>query len=135
MGRFLLSSTIEPAIAVAMCVAAISMYTTASRCVDGQREVLLKFKHNILDEYDELRSWGNHTDCCFHWAGVGCDNATGHVIHIGFSVMGDRKSLERVEEEIAHRSNSSWSKHHGVIAEDLICLQPIKLICISHFQL
>ncbi|CAH9085757.1 unnamed protein product [Cuscuta epithymum] len=85
MGRFLLSSTIEPAIAVAMCVAAISMYTTASRCVDGQREVLLKFKHNILDEYDELRSWGNHTDCCFHWAGVGCDNATGHVIHIGFS--------------------------------------------------
>ncbi|CAH9118435.1 unnamed protein product [Cuscuta epithymum] len=93
MGRLLLSSSIDIAIAVrvscflvmSVAAAAISI-STASKCIDGEREVLLTFKHNIRDENGDLCSWGNHNDCC-NWDGVGCDNVTGHVIKIDLHGM------------------------------------------------
>ncbi|CAH9129702.1 unnamed protein product [Cuscuta epithymum] len=53
------------------------------KCIDGEREVLLKFKHSVLDWNGELGSWGYRSeDCCRDWVGVRCDDATGHVTHI-----------------------------------------------------
>ncbi|CAH9052158.1 unnamed protein product [Cuscuta epithymum] len=53
------------------------------KCIDGEREVLLKFKHSVFDGNGELRSWGNRSeDCCRDWVGVRCDDATAHVTHI-----------------------------------------------------
>ncbi|CAH9133048.1 unnamed protein product [Cuscuta epithymum] len=61
----------------------LAMSVGASKCIDAEREVLLQFKRNIVDEQDRLHSWGNHNeDCCRGWTGVGCDNLTGHVIKI-----------------------------------------------------
>ncbi|CAH9133046.1 unnamed protein product [Cuscuta epithymum] len=66
-----------------MAVGVLVMSVGASKCIDGEREVLLEFKRSIVDEEDNLGSWGNHReDCCSGWAGVGCDNLTGHVIEI-----------------------------------------------------
>ncbi|KAL2556149.1 receptor like protein 43 [Forsythia ovata] len=52
------------------------------RCIERGREALLKFKDELVDEYDRLSSWGSHEDkkdCCM-WKGVICHNQTNHVI-------------------------------------------------------
>ncbi|CAH9140448.1 unnamed protein product [Cuscuta epithymum] len=77
MGRLLLVWSSIAVLVLAIGVAA------ASKCIDGEREVLLRFKHSVLDQQDKLHSWGNHSeDCCRDWKGVRCDDATGHVVHI-----------------------------------------------------
>ncbi|KAL2555930.1 disease resistance family protein/LRR family protein [Forsythia ovata] len=54
------------------------------RCLEKEREALLKFKDELIDEYGQLSSWGNQKDkeeCC-RWSGVLCDNLTNHIIHL-----------------------------------------------------
>ncbi|CAH9129706.1 unnamed protein product [Cuscuta epithymum] len=81
--RLLLLWASTMAVGVSCCLMLLAT-SVASKCVDAEREVLLKFKHNVVDENDYLRSWGNHSDedCCRGWEGVWCDDATGHVIYI-----------------------------------------------------
>ncbi|CAH9052188.1 unnamed protein product [Cuscuta epithymum] len=92
-GRLVLlgSSTEAAAIALGMsCLLVVAMSgAAASKCFDAEREVLLKFKNSVLDEEGNLSSWGNSSDedCCRDWYGVGCDDATGHVIDIDLSNM------------------------------------------------
>ncbi|KAF5800292.1 putative polygalacturonase [Helianthus annuus] len=51
-------------------------------CMDGERQALIRFKHDLIDEADRLASWvGEKSDCC-RWAGIVCDNITGHVQEI-----------------------------------------------------
>ncbi|CAH9139879.1 unnamed protein product [Cuscuta epithymum] len=84
MRRSLLSSPIEIAIAIAAGVSCLLVMSAASsKCIDGEREVLLKFKQTI---HGKLRSWDSQNDCC-DWKGVGCDNLTGHVVKIDLSGM------------------------------------------------
>ncbi|CAH9086023.1 unnamed protein product [Cuscuta epithymum] len=69
-----------------MAVGVLAMSVSAGKCIDGEREVLLKFKRSIVDEEDSLRSWGSHNkDCCRGWTGVRCDHHTGYVIKIDLS--------------------------------------------------
>ncbi|CAI9767688.1 unnamed protein product [Fraxinus pennsylvanica] len=54
------------------------------RCLEREREALLKFKDELVDEYGRLASWGTHEDkkeCCT-WKGVRCHNQTSHVIEL-----------------------------------------------------
>ncbi|CAA2964032.1 Hypothetical predicted protein [Olea europaea subsp. europaea] len=54
------------------------------RCLEREREALLKFKEELVDEYGRLSSWGTHEDkkdCCT-WKGVYCRNHTNHVIEL-----------------------------------------------------
>nr|GME13188.1 LRR receptor-like serine/threonine-protein kinase FLS2 [Ipomoea batatas]GME16684.1 LRR receptor-like serine/threonine-protein kinase FLS2 [Ipomoea batatas] len=51
------------------------------RCIETERQALLAFKQSIMEDNGMLSSWGSHKECC-KWWGVGCNNATGHVIRL-----------------------------------------------------
>ncbi|GLU15823.1 hypothetical protein SLE2022_322840 [Rubroshorea leprosula] len=50
-------------------------------CIESEKEALLKFKQGIVDRTKRLASWVSDGDCC-RWAGIVCDNMTGHVIEL-----------------------------------------------------
>ncbi|KAM0013054.1 putative leucine-rich repeat-containing, plant-type, leucine-rich repeat domain superfamily [Helianthus debilis subsp. tardiflorus] len=56
----------------------------ATLCHDYERQALLQFKSGLVDETDRLASWVGETSDCCKWAGLTCDNITGHVhkIHL-----------------------------------------------------
>ncbi|KAM0004516.1 putative leucine-rich repeat-containing, plant-type, leucine-rich repeat domain superfamily [Helianthus debilis subsp. tardiflorus] len=56
----------------------------ATLCHDDERQALLQFKSGLVDEADRLASWVGETSDCCKWAGLTCDNITGHVhkIHL-----------------------------------------------------
>ncbi|CAL5364063.1 unnamed protein product [Camellia sinensis] len=49
-------------------------------CLETERQALLNFKHDLKDLSNRLSSWTGQ-ECC-QWAGVVCDNSTGHVHEI-----------------------------------------------------
>ncbi|KAI3808923.1 hypothetical protein L1987_24886 [Smallanthus sonchifolius] len=51
-------------------------------CMVGERQALMRFKHGLIDEADRLASWVGETSDCCRWAGIVCDNITGHVHEI-----------------------------------------------------
>jgi hypothetical protein len=46
--------------------------------MEREKQALLKLKDDLVDENDQLSSWGTSDDCC-NWTGVRCNNRTGHV--------------------------------------------------------
>lgn len=50
------------------------------RAIENEKQTLLSFKQGIInDTRNELSSWGTKEGDCCNWAGVACDNITGHV--------------------------------------------------------
>ncbi|PIN25577.1 Leucine-rich repeat protein [Handroanthus impetiginosus] len=55
------------------------------KCQERERQVLLKFKSQLIDDYGRLSTWGTYKDddhekdCC-KWEGVICDNGTNRVV-------------------------------------------------------
>ncbi|KAL4576007.1 hypothetical protein LXL04_012095 [Taraxacum kok-saghyz] len=61
----------------------LALYTNhlcyGNLCFENERLALLQFKHDLIDDGNRLSSWNSrNTDCC-QWAGIVCDNITGHV--------------------------------------------------------
>ncbi|PWA35460.1 receptor like protein 50 [Artemisia annua] len=76
--------------------------TNAMLCRDDERQALLQFKHGLIDEANRLASWvGKESDCC-RWAGIGCDNSTGHVhrIHLPGSSYFYANSVKEYKEAL-----------------------------------
>ncbi|CAK7351935.1 unnamed protein product [Dovyalis caffra] len=62
------------------------------KCIERERQALLKFKQEVIDDFDVLSSWST-SDCCL-WRGVGCSNRTGHVTVLDLQAQhGDRLHL------------------------------------------
>ncbi|KAH6795089.1 hypothetical protein C2S52_005566 [Perilla frutescens var. hirtella] len=69
------------------------------RCVEREREALLRFKQGLKDDNGYLSSWGSEDDkkeCC-DWDGIECSNISGHghVTYInfyGYSIGGNLSS-------------------------------------------
>ncbi|XP_060675861.1 receptor-like protein EIX2 [Ziziphus jujuba] len=55
-------------------------YSNNIRCIQKERQALLKFKQGLEDEGGSLSSWGSTEDCCTSWKGVRCSNSRGHVV-------------------------------------------------------
>uniref|UniRef100_U5FS20 Leucine-rich repeat-containing N-terminal plant-type domain-containing protein n=1 Tax=Populus trichocarpa TaxID=3694 RepID=U5FS20_POPTR len=75
-------------------------------CIERERQALLKFKEDLIDNFGLLSTWGSEEekrDCC-KWRGVGCNNRTGHVTHL---------DLHRENEYLAGKiSNSLLELQH-----------------------
>ncbi|PIM99501.1 Leucine-rich repeat protein [Handroanthus impetiginosus] len=57
---------------------------TTIRCLESERQALLKFKDELIDAYGQLSSWGDEEhkrDCC-KWKGVQCHNQNNHVTQL-----------------------------------------------------
>ncbi|CAI9767580.1 unnamed protein product [Fraxinus pennsylvanica] len=54
------------------------------RCLEKEREALLKIKYELIDEYGQFSSWENHKDKkdCYEWRGFLCNNLTNHIIEL-----------------------------------------------------
>lgn len=51
-------------------------------CIKSEREALLRFKHDLIDPSNRLASWSEPDGDCCQWAGVVCNNSTGHVLRL-----------------------------------------------------
>ncbi|KAF7129337.1 hypothetical protein RHSIM_Rhsim10G0010700 [Rhododendron simsii] len=51
-------------------------------CLESEKQALLIFKQHLKDPSERLSSWEVEHDCCKYWAGVVCDNTTGHVLEL-----------------------------------------------------
>ncbi|KAI8533453.1 hypothetical protein RHMOL_Rhmol10G0011400 [Rhododendron molle] len=49
--------------------------------MESEKQALLIFKQGLKDPSERLSSWEVEHDCC-NWAGVVCDNTTGHVLEL-----------------------------------------------------
>ncbi|PWA71937.1 Leucine-rich repeat-containing protein [Artemisia annua] len=54
-------------------------------CIKSERDALLQFKADLIDGAGRLSSWSGYNKDCCKWAGVVCNNITGHVqeLHLG----------------------------------------------------
>nr|GME08534.1 receptor-like protein 12 [Ipomoea batatas]GME13189.1 receptor-like protein 12 [Ipomoea batatas] len=59
----------------------VSAQNIIIRCIETERQALMAFKQSIVEDNGMLSSWGSDKECC-KWWGVGCNNATGHVIRL-----------------------------------------------------
>ncbi|KAL8248090.1 hypothetical protein R6Q59_009306, partial [Mikania micrantha] len=101
-------------------------------CIDDERQALLEFKHGIIDEAGRLDSWvGEESDCC-KWAGITCDNSTGHVhqIHLpGLDGHCDSPDLYYMYE--AYEKVSKLHRLRGDLNPSLLRLKKLKHLDLS----
>lgn len=57
-------------------------------CHEREKEALLSFKQDLIDPSNRLLSWVAKEDCC-KWAGIVCNNVTGHVTELRLSNAGN----------------------------------------------
>ncbi|CAA3001011.1 receptor EIX2 [Olea europaea subsp. europaea] len=96
------------------------------RCIEKEREALLKFKDELIDEYGRLSSWGNekYKDCC-KWSGVSCDNQTNHIVGL------DLRSPRNNEESPRNNGDESIAPLRGKIGIWLLEIHHLKMLDLS----
>ncbi|XP_059624900.1 receptor-like protein EIX2 [Cornus florida] len=94
------------------------------RCVERERQALLHFKQELIDDCGLLSSWGSTTgekkDCC-KWRGVQCSNRTGHVIVLDLHVPPPLYELY-----------GAYQPLRGKISPSLFDLQHLKYLDLSY---
>ncbi|GJW97044.1 leucine-rich repeat protein [Tanacetum coccineum] len=98
-------------------------------CIKEERHALLQFKHRLIDEGGRLASWvGEQNDCC-KWAGIVCDNKTGHVhqihLHAFDGHCAEYFDTQKEEEE------ASKQKLKGDLSPSLLDLKQLEHLDLS----
>ncbi|KAL1353600.1 hypothetical protein AAHE18_06G250600 [Arachis hypogaea] len=57
-------------------------------CIPSEREVLLRFKHHLIDHTNKLSSWNASNPNCCNWDYVVCSHVTGHVLQLHLNTSG-----------------------------------------------
>ncbi|XP_014501010.1 receptor-like protein 12 [Vigna radiata var. radiata] len=94
------------------------------RCIEREREALLRFKAGVVDRYGMLSSWT--TPHCCQWQGIRCSNLTGHILML--DLHGE------VHQEISFNYYTEfWSKRFisGEIHESLMELSQLQYLNLS----
>ncbi|XP_076884007.1 receptor-like protein EIX2 [Bidens hawaiensis] len=99
-------------------------------CKDDERQALMRFKRNLIDEVDRLASWvGEKNDCC-RWAGIVCDNITGHVHEIHLSgVDGQCEEIHWLPSK--ERKEALKQRLGGHLSPSLLELKQLKYLDLS----
>ncbi|GJW97045.1 leucine-rich repeat protein [Tanacetum coccineum] len=98
-------------------------------CIKEERRALLEFKHHLIDEADRLASWvGEKTDCC-KWAGIVCDNMTGHVHQI--RLPGLNGHCRDFHDTIKGIEEASKQQLKGELSPSLLNLKQLKHLDLS----
>ncbi|KAL7613842.1 hypothetical protein Lser_V15G09154 [Lactuca serriola] len=91
-------------------------------CIKKERLALLQFKNDLIDVANRLSSWSSakNMDCC-QWAGIVCDNITGHVQEL--HLQGPDPDLDLEE--------ASNQRLGGTINPSLLSLKQLKYLDLS----
>ncbi|KAM7486970.1 hypothetical protein LguiA_002979 [Lonicera macranthoides] len=88
------------------------------RCRDKERQALLNFKNEIVDEGGLLSSWGSQEEDCCKWRGIQCSNRTGHVILLNLNGWDNR-------------ATGNWVGLSGKVSPSLLELNHLKYLDLS----
>ncbi|GKC24337.1 leucine-rich repeat protein, partial [Tanacetum coccineum] len=91
-----------------------------------ERQALLRFKHRLIDETDRLASWVGENDCC-KWAGIACDNMTGHAIQIHLN--GHCHDIRDTDKELEEASKQHLKGELSPSLLDMKQLEHLDLSC------
>ncbi|KAM7489919.1 hypothetical protein LguiB_027403 [Lonicera macranthoides] len=94
------------------------------KCRDNERQALLDFKKEIVDDFGFLSSWGSQEEDCCKWRGIECSNRTGHVILLNLHGWYDFATYK-------------WVHLNGKVSPSLLELNHLKYLDLSqnHFKL
>ncbi|XP_058216006.1 receptor-like protein EIX2 isoform X2 [Rhododendron vialii] len=70
-----------PYLNLALSSSGVGDHAETIRCIERERQALLNFKQDLIDDYGRLSSWGSTKDCC-KWEGVHCSNHNTTTSHI-----------------------------------------------------
>ncbi|RVW94637.1 LRR receptor-like serine/threonine-protein kinase GSO2 [Vitis vinifera] len=92
-------------------------------CIERERQALLHFKQGVFDEDGVFSSWGNEEDkrdCC-KWAGVECNNQTGHVIMLDLHAqsLGGKIGPSLAELQHLKHLNLNFNRFEGILPTQL----------------
>ncbi|KAJ0586886.1 putative non-specific serine/threonine protein kinase [Helianthus annuus] len=92
--------------------------------------LFLLFKHGLTDESQRLTSWvAENKDCCT-WAGIACDNSTGHVHGIHLPGLDGHCSIDDYYLTIGEKE-ALKQKLKGEISRSLLDLKQLKHLDLS----
>ncbi|XP_078176172.1 receptor-like protein EIX1 [Carex rostrata] len=100
----------------------------ANCCIEREREALLEFKAGVSDTKSRLASWSGE-QCC-NWAGIRCNNQTGHVVKLN---LRNTKPYNLDNMYIIGDGYYDWIYHSlvGKISPSLIFLSDLKYLDLS----
>ncbi|KAM0004905.1 putative leucine-rich repeat-containing, plant-type, leucine-rich repeat domain superfamily [Helianthus debilis subsp. tardiflorus] len=99
-------------------------------CNDVERQALLQFKHDLTSEsHVRLASWvAENKDCCT-WAGIACDNSTGHVHRVHLPGLDGHCSI--LDYDMTGYEEALKQMLKGDISRSLLDLKQLKHLDLS----
>ncbi|GJW86921.1 leucine-rich repeat protein [Tanacetum coccineum] len=99
-------------------------------CIKEERQALLHFKHRLIDETDRLASWVDEKNDCCKWAGIVCDNMTGHVHQIRLRAL-DGQCFPKLARILNEFEEFSKQQLKGDLHPSLVDLKQLKHLDLS----